>query len=769
MIPLLVATAVGLFTWWVVRLRQKVLWIPSLAVIKKNPTRKPRLRLRPPEWLSYLMYALTAATLCWLSFKPTQKIAVQKERAQESLLFLIDLSASVSARITLEDYRQKVQELFRKMLANRPLQIFAASTSQSELFEIKDDAAAARFVSSMVFHRRSLPFQEVIGHLAEKSKNIDQLVIVSDRDAYSWGRLHHKSTWAGRPLQFLPVAENITAPKDNVFIEEALAQRRVRERVWSVTLRHVNLKNKPAGVLWVRQGENILGKASWAFPEGRDTLKIQVAAQLGAATDEVFHLELQTASENAINVDDHYESFAAAGQRRALHFRPFETEGRFMNASLFLSEALRALDFQVAFASESSFLQKDPPPRKQHLDLLLMSGLSLGEACGHFPQATAQQVWIFPEEIWEDSEVRSFLPCLSSWNPALMEKSWIFEERSAPRRWVQRKGGQTFLLFAQPLEALTQQGPLPLTLKKIFFSESPPQDRLSLPTLENVPLGESMLRVTEDTPEARFDLQNLQTADALTQTRFAVSEPWVFAGLCLLVLSLLVDLVEPRRGLAKLSLLLLLLLVTGGNEALAESQLSIVSVGRKAEKRNFDRIAQTIGQRTSITLAPQETVFSQWSDFFASAHIWVWFDSGLLPDPTQFQRWIKKGGFFIFEYRHGEELASFRKQMKLTAKPLSIDHELTRSFYLLDQLPSCLEQKGFESWEVYETNGQLYGLAAPLPLRQHLREGPGAKTPSCRVDAESLARLMINLSMVALTTDYKKDQVHLPEILKRIR
>ncbi len=43
--------------------------------------------------------------------------------------------------------------------------------------------------------------------------------------------------------------------------------------------------------------------------------------------------------------------------------------------------------------------------------------------------------------------------------------------------------------------------------------------------------------------------------------------------------------------------------------------------------------------------------------------------------------------------------------------------------------------------------------------------------PSCIADisTETLDRIFINILMATLTTDYKKDQVHLPEILKRLR
>ena len=43
--------------------------------------------------------------------------------------------------------------------------------------------------------------------------------------------------------------------------------------------------------------------------------------------------------------------------------------------------------------------------------------------------------------------------------------------------------------------------------------------------------------------------------------------------------------------------------------------------------------------------------------------------------------------------------------------------------------------------------------------------------PACAnpPDTERSTRIFVNLVMVALATDYKKDQIHLPEILKRLR
>jgi len=65
-------------------------------------------------------------------------------------------------------------------------------------------------------------------------------------------------------------------------------------------------------------------------------------------------------------------------------------------------------------------------------------------------------------------------------------------------------------------------------------------------------------------------------------------------------------------------------------------------------------------------------------------------------------------------------------------------------------------------------------VAIPQRLSEMLRDGAPADAFRCPGEAKAGSpekgyRAFINLLMVALTTDYKKDQVHLPEILKRLR
>jgi len=84
---------------------------------------------------------------------------------------------------------------------------------------------------------------------------------------------------------------------------------------------------------------------------------------------------------------------------------------------------------------------------------------------------------------------------------------------------------------------------------------------------------------------------------------------------------------------------------------------------------------------------------------------------------------------------------------------------------LLDALPGC----NGEIWRGFSYDGRLAILAIPYGFINALQDQGVA--PPCKnaPDQERGTRIFINLIMVALATDYKRDQIHLPEILKRLR
>ena len=91
-----------------------------------------------------------------------------------------------------------------------------------------------------------------------------------------------------------------------------------------------------------------------------------------------------------------------------------------------------------------------------------------------------------------------------------------------------------------------------------------------------------------------------------------------------------------------------------------------------------------------------------------------------------------------------------------------------KSFYLLTDLPTCTPNGKY--W-VYTMDERVAMLAVPRGLLKAVSDGviQQSSTVCPATTSENLIRAMVNIIMVIMTTDYKKDQIHLPEILRRIR
>ncbi|MCY4380076.1 MAG: DUF4159 domain-containing protein [Proteobacteria bacterium] len=139
-------------------------------------------------------------------------------------------------------------------------------------------------------------------------------------------------------------------------------------------------------------------------------------------------------------------------------------------------------------------------------------------------------------------------------------------------------------------------------------------------------------------------------------------------------------------------------------------------------------------------------------------------------------KWLLAGGTLIMEgtasRRELDTLVDhsyFKSQKEKTWKVISPDHELTRSFFLLKNLPICPSH----TWREYRSDGRMMILHTPTGFLHSASDEHRSAPVGCFANQanyqENLKRTLINLIMVILTTDYKKDQIHLPEILKRIR
>ena len=155
---------------------------------------------------------------------------------------------------------------------------------------------------------------------------------------------------------------------------------------------------------------------------------------------------------------------------------------------------------------------------------------------------------------------------------------------------------------------------------------------------------------------------------------------------------------------------------------------------------------------------------------------------------ARINRFMKNGGTVLFDTRDHYEsglpgggsgirrLRQLSRDLDIPALvPVTPDHVLTRTFYLLGQFPGRFQ--GGVVW-VQDRTGLSGSEVTPVILGSHdwssawARDENGLFTfpvvPGGEMQREIAFRFGINLVMHALTGNYKADQVHVPSILERL-
>jgi hypothetical protein len=232
-------------------------------------------------------------------------------------------------------------------------------------------------------------------------------------------------------------------------------------------------------------------------------------------------------------------------------------------------------------------------------------------------------------------------------------------------------------------------------------------------------------------------------------------------------------LIKRRRAASVAALLAVGLLVSTSLRA----EITLSLLGFQGQPVTLGQAAGEVSQRTSLVLSKDPILFAKADESaLGTPLIWSGSTEGVV-DANDVLRddlsvWLKRGGMLVIQgHLRPDALkamtsVAFRGESSQgTWMAIPPDHVLMRSFYLLDSLPSC----GSEVWNGFQFDGRVAILVVPIDFIQEIADGNKQIGCPQSYSRELVTRAFVNVLMLALATDYKQDQIHLPEILKRLR
>lgn len=848
--------------WWLIRKRQKRIWLPTMRIMTLESRILPRLVFRPPPIMSFLCFIFLALLMLFFSLKPRTQILTPFEPNQKRIHLFVDLSPSLSAHLSIEDYAERLSQLIAALGQVGRL-TYSTSYSPDIYDSTSGDDLRARIVS-LGYHRSGIKLGNAIKKTIESLGEVDRLIVASDRDQHSWTGFYWRYLLDDMDVMMLDLSQD-TSIRDNYYFSElrfaSVANSQTMD--WEVDIARNSVSAPASGELVVLHQGQELARTSWtiAAEKSRTTARLSWpahllgnsgAVQAGSAQSPLL-FRIRPEASDRLSADNEFRVMAQGIRQDILLIADTNGERPLEDPAKQLAISLEIQGFRV---KRMDFVEGAGPTPAAFPFWVLVGGMGSGvdrfcpkslqnarNAVRDSVKASLPKVWLAPYSV--DADYRELCQCYARLLKVSDNSTPEYCEHVGSRsQWLtllpslgaKQLGGEigdasAALAFrgrheASKLEVLAFTVPLmpipgtslnhaqfPILIRDILQWQGQlaaasnlngagwPRSEDATQTLwqpslvaeartriieSNVPIAESLLADT-DGP----DLPPRWTSSLDSDSRsFPLKKdredplPWLKLIAILVASVTILEAVAWMWGLfsqrfarrAQLSVVIFAAVFVAPKSAQAKVALSLL--GYDQAGLTFDSLAREVAQRTSIELFAKPEQFNRLT-LEAQSQPWLWVKSlGLLmgsdaklnPDALV---WLRRGGFLIVEAALSDvQLKQLAVQLAPEAavagtafEPLPPDHELLRSFYLLDALPPCNDQ----IWRGLRWDGRLAILIIPYGLLESLKDGGHPPVCPNPPDEERSLRVFVNLVMVALATDYKKDQIHLPEILKRLR
>jgi hypothetical protein len=822
-----IAALLGALLWFLLRQQKRRLALPILQVVQLDLKAVPRLRwTKPPLW-PFVCFLLAAFAMLIFSLEPSEALLKRDNLDLRYTHVVFDLSPSISAVVTQQDYTRQADDILSRLDGKTRLS-FSVSSSP-EIYPLARRRELQTLIGQAGIHRAGFKIGAAVEQILAQAPDIEHLVIVSDRDRASWEDFNWNYLEKKIQVSWFPLTRDFER-SNNIFIDDVKApSAQSSHRNWTVTIRRSGDGDPIKGRLALSIDGKVLGEQNFIFEGSTSSIEIEFNGPVSAPEQKTLLWTLSSDAKGDLSIDDTFRTLLNSQEHRAVLISQPGGEMFLDDAFFHLKTSLDVLGFktqrydtirpEINWASQLIVAEAKPTQDRSFFCP------SLGKSDG-----ATRQVWLVPSAGMRDySEICTCAaqmiqaPKALTATPSYCENIETRDQyvgvlqsigalqlggdvasplNALAMQFLNKKTGVRLLAFNIPLTPTADNGlsfgRLPLVLNALFqlvpldkgAAASGVWPRIESITsaygsenlqLSNVPFLESSLQQLPDTrmpPKLTFGEQGMVRENALAN-RERDAKPWVVLCLAILTAALWLEVVgnvvarifRGKAWVQRWFMLLFLASAIAAPDGWAQVRMNMYGY---AKAPNLSLVKREVAGRTSIDLLEQAKMNPSLSAD-ALGEPWLWIAQPSLVESLTRQergelvRWLERGGFLVIEnYRANESLRGQIASAIPTGqwKPIPPDHELMRSFHLLASLPLC----GTVGWEGFQFDGRLAILLIPGDFMESLTAGSGHGAGCfANVSTEQAGKIFINVMMVVLTTDYKKDQVHLPEILKRLR
>ncbi len=229
------------------------------------------------------------------------------------------------------------------------------------------------------------------------------------------------------------------------------------------------------------------------------------------------------------------------------------------------------------------------------------------------------------------------------------------------------------------------------------------------------------------------------------------------------------------------------------SDKINSTRLAYVKTGSKEiddiTKKGMVSISEYISSKTSVILDYPEEINLDKDDIYFYPILYFPFINAekeiSMKKIVKLQNFINNGGVIIFDCKNNEKnffINDCLKDLLFTFRDLDISNPfrlrkkniISRSFYLLNDFPGLRNQDVYVSLNNQTINDKvvsvIFGINDWAGSWAKSQEGSESPIISEKENQRKISfRFGVNLVIYSLTGNYKSDQVHIPEILKRMQ